>query len=158
VPFCVWSSLNMPVDTIKIQINYTRDYQGITYSDSLYFDQDEYASLTPEDIQAAEDDRYNAWVSAITTPAPTPAPAPQTVFTKFGFRGLFTLSELIAIDNYDTNSTLPADAKAAIKSFLFSFSVADEIDTTDPTTQQGVQFLEQCGLIAAGRAAQILGA
>lgn len=145
------------MDQIRVQILFSRQYNGLTYSDALSYTQEEYAALTQDDITAAEDARFNGWVNFITNP-PTPAPAPVTTFTKFGFRQRFTTDELIAIDNAPDNADLPVEARAAIKSFLFSYQVADEIDTTDPTTQAGVQFLESVGLIAAGRAAEILGA
>lgn len=144
-------------DQIKIQILFTRTTDsGLVYSDALLYTQDEYAALTPEEITAAEDARFQAWQDFIANP-PTPAPAAVTTYTKFGFRQRFTTEELIAVDNYDSNPNVPYEARAVIKSFLFSFQVAEEIDTTDPATVAGVQFLESVGLIASGRAAEILG-
>ena len=81
----------------------------------------------------------------------TPGP-----LTKLGYRNLFTLAERIAIDNYETNENLTADQKATLTSLHFDFRLAEDIDLADPQLIAGTQLLEQYGLIARGRAAQIL--
>jgi len=133
-------------DQTKIQVNFSREHNGITYSDSLYYSPDEYGELTQDAITAAEDERFNNWVAAITNPPPVQL-LPQTVFSKYQFLTLFTQTELGAI----LNST-----DAGVKNFVFMFQAAEEIDTTDPNTVAGVNMLESLGLIEAGRAAQIL--
>jgi hypothetical protein len=43
-----------------------------------------------------------------------------------------------------------------VAAFLNDFQIADVIPLADPPVLQGTQFLETCGLIGTGRAAQIL--
>jgi hypothetical protein len=85
-------------------------------------------------------------------------PKPHKLFTKLQFRCLFTMEELVGIDNYTENATLSPSAKATMLTILTNFGIATQIDLLDPRTQQGVNFIESIGLIAPGRAAEILGA
>ena len=91
-------------------------------------------------------------------PAPPepPAPAPSKIFTKLEFRCLFTMPELIGIDNCGTNATLPVSAKEAMLTILTNFSAVSEVDIFDARIVQGVAFIESVGLIAPGRGAEIL--
>jgi hypothetical protein len=76
-------------------------------------------------------------------------------FTHFAFRQLFTPTEQVAIDNYETGS-FTAEQKANLKTIAKNFDSAQEIVPTDPRTIAGVQYYESIGLIAPGRSAQIL--
>ncbi len=76
--------------------------------------------------------------------------------TKFQFRSLFTLEELVAVDNYQTNAALADSTKAMITTILQNFAAAEDIDLSDPATQAGVQYIASAGLILPARAAQIL--
>jgi hypothetical protein len=49
-----------------------------------------------------------------------------------------------------------AETNPALKAALLKWQAAEGITLTDPVTQAGVQALEIAGLIAPGRAAQIL--
>jgi len=69
--------------------------------------------------------------------------------TRLQFLGRFTDAEMQAI-------VAAADASPALKAALLKWQTAEGIVLTDPLTQAGVQALEMAGLIAAGRAAQIL--
>ncbi len=90
---------------------------------------------------------------AANDPGPPVRPVPRT---KLGYRNLFTLAERIAIDNYQTNANLTSDQKATLTSLHYDFQLAEDIDLSDPQLIAGTQLLEQYGLIAQGRAAQVL--
>ncbi|HXR75149.1 MAG TPA: hypothetical protein VN737_04180 [Bryobacteraceae bacterium] len=97
---------------------------------------------------------YSAGVFASPySTAPQPFP---TVFSKFGFRSLFTLSELMGIDNYASNQTLTDDQRATLNTITKNFDVSESIDVTDPATQFGVNYLASAGLISDTRAAIVL--
>ena len=78
----------------------------------------------------------------------TPVPV-QPLPTKLEFFDRFTDAEQIAI--YDAAKTV-----TAIQVWLDKFKLASDIDVTDPRTIAGIQALEAAGLLAAGRAAEIL--
>ena len=78
-----------------------------------------------------------------------PAPPPAIPPTKLEFFDRFTDAEQVAI--YDAAKTV-----TAIQVWLDKFKLASDIDVTDPRTIAGIQALEAAGLLAAGRAAQIL--
>ena len=69
--------------------------------------------------------------------------------TKLEFFDRFTDAEQVAI--YDAAKTV-----TQVQIWLDKFKLASDIDVTDPRTIAGIQALEAAGLLAAGRAAQIL--
>lgn len=93
---------------------------------------------------------------------PEPAPEPVKYLSKLGFRNRFTLAEkatieFAALDN--PAATMPARLMAAgIRASLADQRDATYIDPTRPDTRQGVLNMEAGGLLAAGRALQILDA
>lgn len=70
--------------------------------------------------------------------------------TRLEFRDRFTTDEKRAIYN-------AASSSVDLKIYLDELSMAEFVDTESPNTISGVQALEVYGIIAAGRAAQILG-
>ncbi|MGZ5545085.1 MAG: hypothetical protein ACXWIU_10455 [Limisphaerales bacterium] len=72
-----------------------------------------------------------------------------TILTKRAFLERFTPAERVAIRT-------AAQSSVAIQDYLELVNVSDNIDLTYSTTIAGVQELETAGLIAAGRAAEIL--
>lgn len=86
--------------------------------------------------------------------------APQSSASRrishYQFRKRFTLQELIGMDNADLNQNIPSQTKAALKTMLKNFEAAEYIDLDNADVATGLATLEQVGLIAAGRAAQIL--
>ena len=70
--------------------------------------------------------------------------------TRLGFRNRFTPDEKVAIYT-------AAGQSAAIRVWLDDLMVAESVDLDNLNTVIGVQALEQSGLIAAGRANEILG-
>jgi hypothetical protein len=72
------------------------------------------------------------------------------ILTRLQFRNRFTQAEKVAIYT-------AAEQVVAIKVWLDDLMVAESVDLTAPETIAGVQGLEQAGLLAAGRADEILG-
>jgi len=88
--------------------------------------------------------------------ADTPAPVALVELTKFQFRSLFTFAERVEIDDFANNTNLTTDQKRQLKTLQYDLSIAESINLQDPLTIQGVQLLETLGLIAPGRASQVL--
>ena len=94
-------------------------------------------------------------------PTPDPAPAPGLRhITKLAFRNRFTLAEKVALEiaALDNRAALmPARAQAAaLRANQADLAVATFIDLQRADTRAGVQMLEDAGLLAAGRALEIL--
>ena len=71
------------------------------------------------------------------------------VMTKLEFLRRFTQAERVAIRTV-------AKSNVVLEDYMAMIDLAQEIDTADADTAAGVQMLEQVGLIAEGRAAEIL--
>lgn len=82
--------------------------------------------------------------------------------TKLEFRNLFTYAERLAVDafnaGFEAHPGLTAEQKAMIRTSLEDFKVAENVVLTNAATVAGVNLYETLGLIAPGRAAEILGA
>ena len=81
------------------------------------------------------------------------APAPQPVakvISKVQYLKRFTQAERIAIRE-------AAKTSAVVNDYVQLLDAASDVDLADPDTVAGVQQLEAAGLLAAGRAAEILG-
>lgn len=96
-------------------------------------------------------------------PPVEPPPVVETVdrkITKLAFRNRFTLTEkvtieLAAVDNV-SDPMEKRQLAAALRANMADQRDATFIDLNDAITRQGVMMLETYGLIAPGRAAQIL--
>lgn len=104
------------------------------------------------------------WVVLSERP-PLPEPAQPVVasrITRLAFRNRFTptekaVIELAALDN--PSATQPARMQAAsLRAYLADLAAATFVDLARPDTRAGVMQLETLGLLAAGRALQILDA
>lgn len=71
------------------------------------------------------------------------------IMTKLEFLRRFTAEERVAIRTV-------AKSNVQIEDYLALLELADEVNTRDSDTRGGVQMLEAAGLLAAGRAAEIL--
>jgi hypothetical protein len=71
------------------------------------------------------------------------------VMTKLEFLRRFTQEERVAIRTV-------AKANVQLEDYMAMIDLAQDIDTADADTKAGVQMLEAVGLLAAGRAAEIL--
>ena len=81
------------------------------------------------------------------------APAP---LTHGKFRDRFTFAERIAIDGAPENTDLPAATRAAMRTLNKDFEAASQIELDHAHTIVGLQMIESFGLLAAGRAEEIL--
>ncbi|MFN4149287.1 MAG: hypothetical protein ACK4E4_07055, partial [Rhodocyclaceae bacterium] len=90
---------------------------------------------------------------AFPEPAPENAiaatPTPATPLTKLAFMNRFTMEELAAI-------YAAAKTDVRVEVWMDKLKLAEFIDLADTRTQDGVNNLEAAGLIAEGRAAEIL--
>ena len=82
---------------------------------------------------------------------PGPVPVATKEITKYQYIGLFTNEELVAI--YTAAKTV-----VQLEVWLEKFRVAETIDLKDPKTLEGLQALEASGLLAPGRAMEIINA
>lgn len=85
-----------------------------------------------------------------TPPADPPRPKDKRLFTHLEFMRRLTDEELAMI--YGAARQSPA-----LEVWLEKFKMAREISLDDPEIVQGVTVLEQMGLLAEGRAAEVLG-
>lgn len=87
--------------------------------------------------------------------------APDTRITRLAFRNRFTSAEKIALElaSVDNPATPMAQRQraAAIRVYLADVASSSFVDLSRPDARAGVQQLEAWGLLAAGRALQILG-
>lgn len=90
-----------------------------------------------------------------TPPNYTGAASPKRI-TKLALRNRLTLNEKIAIEALALNTANPYCIP--LRAWIQDFQVATFVDLSRPDTITGVQFLEQLGLLAAGRANTILNA
>jgi hypothetical protein len=114
------------------------------------------------DNPASSGDIYDPATQTFTAP---PQPEPETppakrILTKLEFRRKLTDAERPYIDEFnatfESNGLLTVEQKRAIRSGLEDYKVAQEVNLDDPQTQAMVQLYEALGLIAAGRATEIL--
>jgi len=98
------------------------------------------------EINSAQDVSAVQAVTFAVTDADRASPAR---ITRLQFLKRFTDAEMQAI-------VAAAETNAMLKAALLKWQTAEGIVLTDPATKAGVQALEIAGLIAAGRAAQIL--
>ena len=98
-----------------------------------------------------------AWVMLPYVPAePLPEPEPPHVprdVSRKAFLSRFTDPEAVQIDMASIGATVEA---AQVRRYLSKVNAAQHIDLNDPETREGVHALEAVGLIAPGRALEIL--
>lgn len=87
--------------------------------------------------------------AAWAQPAPYTGPPVPQMLTALDFRRRFTMEEKVAIYTV-------AKTEVALQVFLDDLAVSTFVDINDPITQAGVQMLEQAGVLAVGRANEIL--
>lgn len=89
------------------------------------------------------------WEGAPPPPAPLPAPVTHTPLTQVQFLRLFTQDERIAMRTAATQS-------AVMQDYMDLLNKAQEVFLDDPDTINGVAMMEQAGILAPGRASEIL--
>ena len=105
-----------------------------------------YSAMQPQEVNGYGFDDYDH--TELTLQAPVPEIVPRTL-TKLEYLRRFTVEERVAIRAAAASNPLLAD-------YLQLMELAQEINTGDPDTIAAVTMLEQAGLIAAGRAQEIL--
>jgi hypothetical protein len=73
----------------------------------------------------------------------------RRILSRLEFLELFTAEERIAVRQARGSS-------AALDDYLYLMELADEVNLDSPKTQGGVMMLEQAGILASGRAQEIL--
>ena len=96
---------------------------------------------------------YTGKKSLVAHVKPAPKPVP---ISKLSFRRRLTMEERVAIDNFEADTNLDAAEKATTHTLIKDFETAGEIALTDPDVLSGLQYLESVGLLAKGRADEIL--
>ncbi len=97
-------------------------------------------------------------------PEPNPEPEPEltTVVTRLAFRNRFTPAEKVGLELASLDDSLaPPEQRqqaATLRAFMKDVDAATFIDLSRPDTVAGVQTLEAMGLLAEGRATEILNA
>ena len=92
-------------------------------------------------------------------PEPPPTPQPQRRHvTRLAFRNRFTAAEKVAIELAALDNEETRVQAATIRAYMKDVDAATFIDLDRVDTRAGVQLLETVGLLAAGRAAEVLDA
>lgn len=103
---------------------------------------------------------YPGRYRAAETPTYEPQASLGSIITRAAFRARFTQAEKVAIEMAgldDPAASLEARSQAAaIRTYQKDVDAAEFIDLTAPATAGGVQALEAAGLLADGRAVEIL--
>ncbi|MDR0275939.1 MAG: hypothetical protein LBI48_11500 [Burkholderiaceae bacterium] len=127
------------------------------------------ATLTGYDDVIEAGDAGIGWLwdgASLAPPVPQePSAQPQAerrCVTRLAFRNRFTLVEkaaleLAALDNPAADMAARA-VPASLRAYMKDVDAATFIDLDNPDARAGVQMLEAMGLLAAGRAAQIVDA
>ena len=100
------------------------------------------------------------WVSQVYLPEPVFLRSSRRHITKLAFRQRFTNAERIAIEiaalDDPAGTQQDREKSAAIRSYMKDVDVAKFIDLDRTDLQDGVNFLESIGLLAVGRANEII--
>ncbi len=144
------------VDSIAVE-TWTDGRLGIVPAAVFVADLAAQFSAVPDEVQAGWVLKDGSWSApeSVETIANL-----GTIITRAAFRSRFTQAEKIAIELAgldDPSAAIEARSQAAaIRTYQKDVDAAEFIDLTDPATAGGVQALEAAGLLAEGRAAEIL--
>jgi hypothetical protein len=107
------------------------------------------------DSGAIERKQFTAYV-----PTPVVAPAPSRILTHIEFRRLFTPFEQQLSDEFEvtfeSNGALTVEQKRSLRTGYKNFHAATVVDKDDPDVAPMLGLYEALGIIAVGRAAEIL--
>ena len=92
---------------------------------------------------------FDEYDHTATADSDSPAPVVQWVWTPLEFLRKFTAAERITI-------RAAAKVNASLDDFMFLLERATEVHSDNPDVVNGLALLEAAGLLAAGRAAEIL--
>lgn len=102
----------------------------------------------------AQQQHPGAWRVAAAQPVQEPAPVLRRI-TRLAFLSRFSDAEAVAVDLASIGATPQA---AGMRRYVSKVNAATYIDLDRADTRAGVQALEAAGVLAAGRALQILDA
>ena len=119
-----------------------------------------YSHTEPLDLHEFPFNTHDHVIAPPAPPVEVPLPPKPWHITKLAFRRRYTEAEkvgieLAALDNIAAPMAT-RQASAALRAYMKDLETATFIDLDRPDTRAGVQQLEAMGLIAQGRAAQIL--
>ena len=104
---------------------------------------------TGGDALPSQDD-LDLWISE------NPGWNPTLELSKYEFRKLFTLDEKVAIDNVQSNVSIPANYKAILVSVVKDLELSQIIHLDNPDVINGVGLLVTLGLLTSDRRDLIL--
>ena len=131
---------------------------------------------TTQQVTQIDPELYATWVAtnnpkaSYYTPIPNPPgpdyyyngtawvqypPPPPPPLTRLGFMSRFTVDELVGIELARTGAP-DATQRATLTVLKETWMAAENVDVSDPRTQQGVYMLVAAGLLTAERATEIL--
>ena len=107
------------------------------------------------DSGAIERKQFTAYV-----PAPVVATTPSRILTHIEFRRLFTPLEQQLSDEFEvtfeSNAALTVEQKRSLRTGYKNFNAASVVDLDDPDVLPMLGLYEALGILATGRAAEIL--
>lgn len=134
------------------QINTTTNLVVNTFLGDLQ----EMQSLFPDFLLVESDTAGIGWtwtgtelIPPVQEEIPPVEPPPTTIITRLAFRNRFTQAEKVALYT-------AAETNIQLRVYLDDVNAATFIDLSRPDTSIGVQQLEGAGLLAPGRANEIL--
>lgn len=138
---------------------YVRETHTLDDGKTVDFDYLADDTIDPSTVLAARAARLNAEIAAQDS-ALLIANNGALPLTKLQFRRLFTSAEQKAIDRFnvqfESHPGLSEDQKDEIRSGLQNYKAAQDVNLGDLATVAAVQMYEALGLIALGRALEIL--
>ena len=78
--------------------------------------------------------------------------------TKLQFRKLFTFTEQVALDNFNSDANLTATQKAQMQTVVNTFADTQLVDLSDPVTKAMLDIVVSVGYLTNAREIQILSA
>jgi len=129
-------------------------------SDAVEISAETYAALLDGHSKGMDIVADNNGYPALHAPELPPAPEPAPIISNLAFDLRFTLDELVAIDLASIDDTVaPIEQRTAAAALRVTQERAKKaafIDLSDPVTRTGVEQMEALGLLAPGRATEIL--
>lgn len=138
-----WAKSNL------INVNGQLDEYLTVAGSSLGLDKDTEFEEFKSGIASLLPDAFLAYSTGATLPTPSNPNPVLPYITRLAFRSRLTNEEKVAVYT-------AAETNVQLKVFLDDLAAATYVDLTRPDTIAGVTFLETAGLLATGRAAEIL--
>lgn len=61
-------------EIVKVQVQFTLTEGAISFTDCLYFTQEEYVNISPDTLEDMKRERFENWKKAVQNPLPAPTP------------------------------------------------------------------------------------